>query len=371
LPAEPRIAFVDLGAQYRDIEADVVAAIQDVLRSRAFVQGPFVAAFEQAFCASQGVSHAVGCSNGTAALEIAMRSLDIGPGDEVVTVAHTFFATVEAILNVGATPVFVDIEPRGYGMNAAAAAAAMTPRTKAILPVHLYGSPCDMGALCQLAEEHGLLLIEDAAQAHLATYRNRSIGTFGHAATFSFYPSKNLGAYGDAGLIVTRDAETAGRARRLLDHGRSSKYEHDVVGSNCRMDGLQAAILSVKIRHLEKWTDQRRRLAAIYDDRLRRTGFKVVEPPGGANAVYHLYVVEVANRNAVMEHMASNGVQVGIHYPVPLHRQPALADLRCARTELPVTDRVAGRVLSLPMYAELPPEQVHEVCDLFLAVARP
>lgn len=371
MATNPHIPFVDLGAQYDGIKTEVMAAIDGVLQSRAFIQGPLVAEFERAFCANQGVKHAIGCSNGTSALEIALKSLGIGPGDEVITVSHTFFATVEAILNVGATPVFADIDPAGYGIDVASVEAALTGATKAVLPVHLYGTPCNMAALCALVDARGLLLIEDAAQAHSATYGNRTVGTFGDAATYSFYPSKNLGAYGDAGLIATRDEAVADRARRLLDHGRSSKYEHATVGTNCRMDGLQAAVLSVKLPHLEIWTKNRRRLAALYDSRLKSAGFKVIEQPAGAHGVYHLYVVETSNRDAVMAHLTASGVQVGIHYPVPLHKQPALADMAFARVSLPVTERVAARVMSLPMYAELADDQVHEVCDLFLAVAKP
>ena len=367
--SEHRIPFVDLTAQYRSIEPEIMAAFRSVIDSRAFIQGPHVAEFEQAFCAAQGVPHAIGCSNGTSAIEIALKSLDIGPGDEVITVAHTFFATAEAILNVGATPVFADIDPKGYGMRLDNV--SVTSRTRALMPVHLYGAPCAMDAIMDFAKRHKLVVIEDAAQAHLASYRGRKAGAFGEAATFSFYPGKNLGAYGDAGLIAMRDAAADDRARRLIDHGRLTKYEHGMVGTNCRMDGMQAAFLSVKLRHLEQWTAARRKLAALYDSCFKAAGFKVLEPPQGAIAVYHLYVLEVSNREAVVTHLASHGVQTGIHYPVPLHRQPALADMPYAKVDLPVTERVASRILSLPMYAELTETQVTEVCDLFLQVARP
>lgn len=365
-----RIPIVDLAAQYAAIQSEINAAIANVLHSRAFIQGPFVAEFEKQFAAAQGVDHAIGCANGTVAIEAALRCLDIGPGDEVITVANVFIATAEAIFNVGATPVFVDVEPGGYGMDPQAAEASVTARTRALLPVHLFGTPCRMDAICDLASRKNLILIEDAAQAHVARYGNRPIGAFGEASTFSFYPGKNLGAYGDAGLIAMRDAALADRAQRFVNHGRATKYEHGMIGTNYRMDGLQAAILSAKLPHLEAWTAARRNLALIYDARLKAADFKVIEPPAKADAVYHLYVVEASNRDEVREHLASHGVQSGVHYPIPLHRQPALADLPCAKVALAVTERTADRIMSLPIYPELAVEQVHEICDMFLAVAK-
>jgi dTDP-4-amino-4,6-dideoxygalactose transaminase len=365
---ERRIPFVDLGAQWAAIGADVRTAMAAVLDDHQFIQGPHVARFEREF----GGLHdrpAVACSNGTAALEVAMRALGIGPGDEVITVAHTFFATAEAICNVGADPVFVDIDAGHYGMDPQAAAAAITPRTRALLPVHLYGSPCRIDELAALAERHGLFLIEDAAQAHLATLRGRVIGSFGDAACFSFYPGKNLGAYGDAGMILMRDAPRAAAARKLVNHGRSAKYEHDLVGSNHRMDALQAAVLSAKLPHLAGWTRRRREIARAYDARLKNAGFKTIDSPSFAEAVYHLYVVEVANRDKVIAHLGHHGIETGIHYPIPLHRQPAFADKPWSKVSLPQTERAAARVVSLPIFAELGDDAVAEICGRFLECA--
>jgi dTDP-4-amino-4,6-dideoxygalactose transaminase len=365
------IPFVNLERQFEAIRPQVMAAIETVLSSRAFIQGPFVAAFEKEFGAMLGVRHAIGCSNGTSALSLAMEALGIGRGDEVITTSHTFIATAGAIRHVGATPVFVDIDPGSYTIDPAAVAAAVTPRTKAIVCVHLYGTPCDLDALKAVAERHRLFLIEDSAQAHLARYKGVPVGGIGDAGTFSFFPGKNLGAFGDAGLAVIRDDAAATRVRQLRDHGRLSKYEHSIIGYNHRMDGLQAAILSVELPHLAGWTRRRQEAAARYAARLEPAGFPLPAPPAGAEPVHHLLVVQAGNRDEVLKHLEANGIGCGVHYPVPLHLQPALADLGYRPGALPVTERVAGRILSLPICGSIRDDEVDRACDAFLAVARP
>lgn len=365
------IPLVDLGAQHDRIKSELAAAIDEVFASRAFIQGRHVAEFERAFLRLHEVPHGVGCSNGTAALFLALAGLSVGPGDEVIVPAHTFIACGEAVRHVGARPVFADVDADTQCLDPAGLARARTPRTRAVLAVHLYGNPCDLDAIGAFAAEHGLLVIEDAAQAHLARYRGRPVGGFGDAATFSFYPGKNLGACGDAGFVMTRDPELRARMAKLLDHGREEKYRHDVVGYNFRMDGLQAAILLAKLRHLEAWTEARRRHVAHYDRLLAPAGFSSPRATGGADPVHHLYVVQVSNRDAVQRHLTENGIASGVHYPIPLHLQPAFADLGGRPGDLPVAERLAGRILSLPLYAELDPAQVERVAATFLEVARP
>lgn len=366
-----RIPFVDLAAQYAKLKSDMDGAIADVLASRAFIQGPFVSRFETEFAGKLGAPFGIGCGNGTAALSLALEALGIKRGDEVITVAHTFFATAEAICHVGAVPVFVDIDPRSYNIDPDSFEAATSARTRAVIPVHIYGTPCDLSALLNIARKRDVRVIEDAAQAHLATYRGQYAGTFGDCGAFSFYPGKNLGAYGDAGFVTCRDVDVANVLRRLRDHGRSGKYQHDLIGYNHRMDGLQAAVLSVKLRHLDEWTAARRRNAALYDARLRPAGFKTIEPPDGSLSSYHLYVVEVSNRDETIKALNAHGIETGVHYPVPLHLQPALARNPRPGNGLPVTERVASRVLSLPMCAELSEEAIDDVCAAFLQCARP
>ncbi len=365
------IPFVDLAAQYAALKDEVGAAIEHVIESQAFIQGPFVKQFEAEFCAVHGARHGVGCSNGTAAIELALQALGVGAGDEVITVPNTFFATVEAIVRVGATPVFVDINPRTHGIDGRAIEAAVTAKTRAILPVHLYGNPCDMDAVMAVAGRHGLIVVEDAAQAHLATYRGRFAGTIGDAGTFSFYPGKNLGAYGDAGFVFSRSAAVGATIRKLLDHGRMGKYEHDVMGANNRMDGIQAAVLSVKLRHLAQWTRTRRAHAALYAELLEGSGATLVQTTEGAESARHLLVIEVGNRDEVAEHLRGHGVATGIHYPLPLHLQPALASLNRPSGSFPVTERAAGRILSLPICGSLTSDTVELIAARVRDVARP
>lgn len=369
--ASPRIPIVNVEAQHQKLRPEILRALRDVFDSRAYVQGPHVQAFETAFASEHGAAHAAGCSNGTAALSLALEAAGVGPGDEVITTSYTFVATAESILHLGATPVFVDIEPGTYNMDPRLVRQAVTQRTKAIVPVHLYGTPCAMDELREIANENDVVIVEDCAQAHLAKFEGQAVGTFGRAGSFSFYPGKNLGACGDAGMVVSEDENTISRVKKLLDHGRETKYLHDIVGYNRRMDAMQAAILGVKLRYLEEWTSRRRENAEAYDSRLKPAGFQVIEPPDNTEPVYHLYVVQVDNREETTEALAANGIGFGIHYPTPLHLQPSMSELGYKAGSLPVTEAVAGRVLSLPMCAELSRGQIDRVCDAFAGVARP
>ena len=323
------------------------------------------------FAAAHGVKYAAGCSNGTTALSLALEAAGIGPGDEVITVSYTFIATAESILHLGATPVFVDVEPGTYNIDPNLVRQAITPRTKAIVPVHIYGTPCEMGALQNVAQEHDLLMIEDCAQAHLAKYDGMAVGTFGQVGSFSFYPGKNLGACGDAGCVVSEDEDTIARVKKLLDHGRETKYLHDIVGYNRRMDAMQAAILGVKLRYLEEWTSSRRKNAATYDSLLKPAGFQVIEPPDNVSPVYHLYVIQVSNRDETAEALKANNIGFGVHYPTPLHLQPSLEHLGYKHGALPVTENVSDRVISLPMCAELTRDEIERVCKVILKYSRP
>lgn len=369
----PLIPLVNLPRQYVDLKDEITAAVVTVLDSQTFIKGPAVSAFETAWLAALGALHGYGCSNGTAALSLALQALEIGAGAEVITTAHTFIATAEAIRHVGAEPIFVDINPVSYSIDPAAIAAAVTPRTRAIVPVHLYGAPADMDSILSLALRHGLAVVEDAAQAHLARWQGAMVGTLGDAGCFSFYPGKNLGAYGDAGFVIARDLPVAVMMEQLIDHGRrrGSKYLHDIVGQNQRMDDVQAAVLSVKLNRLAGWTAVRRARAAQYDARLKSAGFKVIEPLAGSEPVYHLYVVEVADRDDVMAALGAAGIGCGVHYPVPLHQQPAFVAQNSNRITLPRTEHAANHVLSLPICGAITAEEVDHVCDVFLSVARP
>lgn len=366
------IPLVNLARQHQELRDEIAGAMTAVIDSQTFIKGPALKAFEAAWLEMLGGSvHGVGCANGTAALSLALEVLGIGPGDEVVTTAHTFFATAEAICHVGARPVFADIEPASHTLDPEAVAAAIGPRTRAIVPVHIHGAVCAMGAFLDLARRHDLKVVEDAAQAHLARWEGRCAGTIGDAGSFSFYPGKNLGAFGDAGFVTARDAAAATRLASLIDHGRHSKYLHDAIGYNQRIDTLHAAVLSVKLPHLPAWNETRRTSAARYDERLRPHGFKTLEPLPGTEPVYHHYTVEVSNRDQVMETLKAAGIDTGIHYPVPLHLQPALSGLGYRPGALPVTERITARIVSLPVCGAITADEVERVCDAFLTVARP
>jgi dTDP-4-amino-4,6-dideoxygalactose transaminase len=354
------VPFVDLRLQYRSIEPDIDAAVREVLDAAAFIKGRFVAAFEKSFAEFCGVDHCIGVANGTDAIRVVLAALGIGPGDEVVTVAHTFTATAEPIVRAGARPVFVDVDPATNNMDPDLVERAVGPRTRAILPVHLYGLPADMDRINAVAARHGIVVIEDAAQAAGARYKGRRCGSLGNVACFSFFPGKNLGAYGDGGAVCTSDRTLAEKVRMLADHGRTTKYEHQLVGYNSRLDGLQAAVLSVKLRHLDGWNAARRDHALAYARLLGHVvGLTLPAAPDWAEPIWHLYVVESENRKALQEALRSAAIETGIHYPVPLHRQPCYSAL--ASSPLPVTEHKAGRILSLPMFAELTTPQMERV----------
>jgi dTDP-4-amino-4,6-dideoxygalactose transaminase len=356
------IPLVDLKAQYRAIRAEVDAAIHDVLDRTAFINGPEGEAFEREFADYSGVKHCLGCSSGTDALFLAMKAVGLGPGDEVLVPVNTFIATSEAVTATGARVVFVDHEPETYLIDLARAHRRMTKRTRAIVPVHLYGQPVALAAVEAFAREHDLKVIEDCAQAHGARDGGRSVGSVGVASAFSFYPGKNLGAYGDAGAVVTGDDDLAETLRKLRDHGSSRKYYHDFEGYNSRFDNLQAAVLRVKLRYLEEWTEARIAHAGRYTQAL--AGIPGVVTPTvrpGVRHVFHLSVIRVPNRDAVMKQLKAAGIGAGIHYPIPLHRQPAYAYLGHEEGDFPVAESQAPQLLSLPMYAELPGEAAARV----------
>jgi dTDP-4-amino-4,6-dideoxygalactose transaminase len=357
------IPFVDLKAQYVSIKPEIDAAIAAVISDTAFVGGAFVKAFEDAFAGYCQVGHCLGMANGTDALSIALRALGVGPGDEVITVANSFIATSEAIRMAGAQVVFVDINPTTLNIDVERIEEKITPRTKAIVPVHLYGQPADMAPICALARKHGLRVVGDAAQAHGALYQGRPVAQFADITCFSFYPGKNLGAYGDAGALVTDNAEWASAARMFANHGRTKKYDHDFEGVNSRLDGLQAAILTVKLRYLELWTEQRRRNAYLYNDALEDCGLGLPGELDDVRAAYHLYVVRVPNgrRETLQEQLKAKGISTGIHYPIALPYLNAYRHLGHAETDFPVAFRASGEILSLPMFAELTEEQVRYV----------
>ncbi|HET7036996.1 MAG TPA: DegT/DnrJ/EryC1/StrS family aminotransferase [Thermomicrobiaceae bacterium] len=365
-----RVPFVDLKAQYASIKDEIDTAMGSVVETCRFVGGSPVEEFEGAFARFCDVRYAVGVGNGTDALELALRALGIGPGDEVITVANTFIATAAAIYAVGAKPVLVDIEPSTYMIDPAQIEAAITPKTRAVIPVHLYGQPADMDPILAICRPRGIAVVEDAAQAHGAEYKGRRIGSIGDVACFSFYPGKNLGAYGDGGAITTNDAAIYERVAKLCDHGRISKYEHALVGRNSRLDTLQAAVLTVKLRHLDGWNARRRQVANWYQSALLASDVGTPIVRSNSTHVYHLFVVTCASRDArdgLQAGLTRAGVETGIHYPLPLHLQPAVADLGYRPGDMPFTEEVASRILSLPMFAEMTLEQVNYVADAIQA----
>jgi dTDP-4-amino-4,6-dideoxygalactose transaminase len=364
------IPFNDLRPLHAELAGELAAAASRVLSSGWFVLGPELSAFESAFAAWHGVPHAAGVANGTDAIELALRAAGIGAGDEVITVAHTAMATVTAVERAGARPVLVDVDEATYTMHPAAAAAAVTPRTKAIVPVHLYGHPADLPPLLALAERHGLTLLEDCAQAHGARLEGRLVGTFGRLAAFSFYPTKNLGALGDAGAILSADPDLDARLRRLRHYGQRVRYHHDERGMNSRLDELQAALLAVKLAHLSRHTEERRRLAALYTEALAGSGVTRPAEREGASHAWHLYVIRHPRRDALAEALKRRGVGTLVHYPIPVHRQASHRDLGLAEGSLPVTERVAKEVLSLPFYIGLSDADVHRVAGAVRESAR-
>jgi dTDP-4-amino-4,6-dideoxygalactose transaminase len=362
-----KIPLVDLKAQYSSIKPEIDAAVQRVLDETDFISGSAVTEFEKSFAAYCGARSAVGLANGTDALQLSLLALGVGRGDEVITAVNTFIATSEAISATGAQPVFIDNDPQTYTIDVKKIEEKISPRTKAIIPIHLYGQPAAMDAINEIAARHNLVVIEDAAQAHGASFNGKTVGTLGRLACFSFYPGKNLGAYGDAGAIVTNDEALANKVRMLANHGRLKKYEHEIEGYNSRLDTLQAAILSVKLRRLRAWTEKRRQNASTYSQLLARAA-NIVTPVVHPDSlhVFHLYVVRVQHREKVQQALKEAGIATGIHYPIPLHMQPAYKHLGIPTGSYPVAERFAGEILSLPMYPELTGDQIAFICDTLI-----
>lgn len=352
-----KIPFVDLAAQYAAIKPEIDAAIAAVIAENAFIGNPgnrHVQAFEQSFAAYCGVKHGIGCANGTDSIEILLQAAGIGQGDEVIVPAMSWISTSEAVTTVGATPVFADIDADTYTIEPVQIAAKITPRTRAIIPVHLYGLSADMDPILEIARRHNLIVIEDCAQAHGASYKGRKVGTMGQAASFSFYPGKNLGAYGDAGAMITNDDQLALRARMISQHGQAkTKHDHQIEGRNSRLDGIQAAVLNVKLPHLEAWTEARRRNAQRYRSLLATCGLRLQAVPEGLRHVYHLFVVQVAERETVMQRMNDAGIVTAVQYPRALPLLTAYSRFGHVPEEFPNAAQLAARCLSLPMFAEL------------------
>jgi dTDP-4-amino-4,6-dideoxygalactose transaminase len=360
---QSQVPFVDLAAQYAGIAQEIDAAVSKVIREADFILGREVRLFEEEFARYCEARYAIGVDSGTSALELALRAFNVGPGDEVVTAANSFIASALAISHAGATPVLVDINPDTYTIDAAAIEKAITPRTRAIIPVHLYGQPADMDPIMDVAQRHNLIVIEDACQAHGARYKGRRAGSLGHAAAFSFYPGKNLGAYGDAGAVVTSDPTVAKRVEMLRNYGQQEKYHHLFRGYNRRLDTLQAAVLRVKLKFLDEWNAARRQHAGRYRLLLEKTPIVTPAEPQYAESVWHLYVVRVTDRDDLKQYLSLRGINGGIHYPVPIHLQPAYRDLGHKPGDFPVTEDYARRIFSLPMYAELTPELIASVAE--------
>ena len=358
------VPFLDLKAQYAAIKDEIAAGLQEVINTTAFAGGPMVAKFEEEFAQFCQCDHAVGSGNGTDAIWMALLGLDIGQGDEVITSPSTFIATAEAISFSGATPVFVDIDEKTYNIDPTRIEAAITPKTKAIIPVHLFGQPADMDPILEIAKAHNLVVIEDACQAHGAEYKGRRAGSIGDAGCFSFYPGKNLGAYGEAGATVTNNQELADTMRMFRDHGQRQKYYHSIVGWNARMDGFQGAVLSVKLPHLPAWTEARRKNATLYDSLLEDIP-EVITPHAAdyARHVYHVYAIRTRNRDAFMAALSEQGISCGIHYPVPLHLQEAYQNLGYKKGDFPIAEKCADEFVSLPMYPELPEDSIYYVAE--------
>ena len=358
------VPFVDLGAQYATIREEIDPAIARVISECNYVLGPQVEEFERAFASFAGCEHAIGVGSGLDALRLALMGLDVGPEDEVILPANTYIATALAVSAVGARPVLVDCDPTTYNIDPGLVEPAITPRTKVIVPVSLTGQSADMDPLLDIAREHGLQVVEDAAQAHGASYKGHPCGSSGTAGCFSFYPGKNLGAYGDGGMVTTNDGELATRLRRLRNYGQEAKYHHTEKGLNARLDTLQATVLSVKLRHLPEWNEARAARANAYREALGGLGdLDFQRNAAYSTHVYHLFVMETERREALQEHLRRAGVQTGIHYPVPIHRQPAYEDLGYAEGDFPQAERLAKRMLSLPMYPELSFDHIRRIAE--------
>jgi dTDP-4-amino-4,6-dideoxygalactose transaminase len=358
------IPFLDLKTQFREIEHEVLPMVKEAMENAAFIGGPQVSGFEAEFAAFCDSKYCVGVNSGTDALRFALIAAGVGPGDEVITVPHTFIATTEAISQVGAKPVFVDIRPDTYNMNASKIQRAIGPRTKAVIPVHIYGQPADMDPILEIANKKKLVVIEDACQAHGALYKGKKAGSMGVAGCFSFYPGKNLGAYGEGGAVVTQSEAIANKIRMIRDHGQAKKYYHDMEGYNGRLDAIQAGVLRIKLRRLEGWNEARRQNAKYYNELLSPIkGVTVPVEAEGCRHVYHLYVILVDDRDGLQKYLNDKGIGTGLHYPVPLHLQKAYSYQGYKEGEFPVTESVAKHLLSLPMFPELTKAQIEYVAD--------
>lgn len=357
------IPLVNLKKQYAPLKNEILSGIEHVFEGMQLFLGENVQALEKEFAQYCQAQYGIGVSDGTAALQIILRAMDIGPGDEVITISHTFIATAEAIMLVGAKPVFIDIDPVTFLMDVTQIEAKITPHTKAILPVHLYGQMVDMDPLLEIASKYNLRVIEDACQAHGAEYKGRRAGSLGDAAAFSFYYSKNLGAYGEGGFVATNDSEVARKVRMIRDHGSERRYYHDMIGLNGRLDEIQAVVLRAKLPHLNGWNESRRSNAALYKELLQ--GSAVVTPTESAynRHIYHLYVLRAPKRDELQAWLKNQGIFTGIHYPVPIHLQPAMKSLGYKVGDLPITEQAVTEILSLPMFAELTDEEVKTVVD--------
>ncbi len=362
------VPYFDLTAQYAELRDEIRAALDRVCQKASFILGEEVAAFEESFARYCEVKHCVALNSGTSALHLALLSAGVGPGDEVITTANTFIATAEAISYTGATPVFVDIDPATANLDPALIAPAVSSRTKAVVPVHLYGRPAEMNTILEIAKRHNLVVIEDACQAHGARYHGKRVGGFGHSGVFSFYPGKNLGAYGEGGALTTNSDDVARFVREIRTHGESKRYFHDRVGYNYRMEGFQGAVLSVKLKYLDRWNAKRQEFAKLYCDRLkedsrRNSRIRLPQDSPGSESVYHLFTPWVPNRDAVREELARRGIQTAVHYPVPVHLQKAYAQLGYKPGSLPHTEKACAEVLSMPLFPEMTCEQVVYAAD--------
>jgi dTDP-4-amino-4,6-dideoxygalactose transaminase len=368
-----QVPFLDLKAQYKQIESEVVPAVTEAMAAGMFIGGPQVSGFEDEFALFCDSKYCIGVGSGTDALRFALMAAGVGPGDAVITVPNTFIATTEAISQVGAIPIFVDVDPQTYTMDPQKLADLLknnkqqsthNNHAKGVIPIHLYGQPADMDPILEIARQYDLVVVEDACQAHGASYKNRKAGSLSAAGCFSFYPGKNLGAFGEAGAVVTQDEEMAQKMRMIRDHGQAQKYFHNLEGYNGRLDAIQAAVLRIKLKRLQSWNQSRRKNAALYTERLGDVpGITLPVEAGFAESVYHLYVILADNRDELQKFLSEKGIATGLHYPLPLHLQKAYAHLGHKKGDFPVAEHTAERLLSLPMYPELTAEQIHYVCS--------
>jgi dTDP-4-amino-4,6-dideoxygalactose transaminase len=355
------IPFVDLHRQYKSIQTEIDQVIQDVIKDTAFIGGKRVTEFESEFANWLGVKHCIGCANGTDSIEILLKAMNIGPGDEVLVPAISWISTSEAVSSVGATPIFIDIDEETYTIDVTKIEAGISDKTKAIIPVHLYGQPADMPKIIQIAQKHQLKILEDCAQAHGAKINGKRIGTFGHAASFSFYPGKNLGAYGDSGGMTTNDDQIATIARRIANHGQEGKHNHLMEGRNSRLDGLQAAILKVKLPHLNKWVEQRNRVAQMYLDKVDNNKFELPQLKSGYEHAWHLFVIRSERRNELMSYLKGKGIDTAIHYPTALPFLPCYQNRNYSPADFPVAFAYQAKILSIPMFPELEDSEIEKV----------